>query len=114
MGSGKSTIGRRLAECLQLRFIDTDTFIETRFRQRVVDMFAREGEEVFRRRERVVMQELMSMGDTVFATGGGLPCHLNYDGASMPGRRDGLLSFLSRSLSSMAGALQAHMSDHTR
>jgi len=77
MGSGKSTIGRRLAECLQLRFIDTDTFIETRFRQRVVDMFAREGEEVFRRRERVVMQELMSMGDTVFATGGGLPCHLD-------------------------------------
>ena len=77
MGSGKSTIGRRLAEHLQLRFIDTDTFIETRFRQRVVDMFAREGEEVFRRRERMVMQELMSMSDTIFATGGGLPCHLD-------------------------------------
>ena len=55
--------------------IDTDTFIETRFRQRIVDMFAALGEEVFRRRERVIIEELMSMEDTVFATGGGLPCH---------------------------------------
>ena len=75
MGSGKSTVGRRLADQLGFRFIDTDTFIETRFRQRIVDMFASLGEEVFRRRERVIIEELMSMEDTVFATGGGLPCH---------------------------------------
>lgn len=75
MGSGKSTVGRRLADQLGFRFIDTDTFIETRFRQRIVDMFASLGEEVFRRRERVIIEEQMSMEDTVFATGGGLPCH---------------------------------------
>ena len=55
MGSGKSTVGRRLADQLGFRFIDTDTFIETRFRQRIVDMFASLGEEVFRRRERVII-----------------------------------------------------------
>jgi shikimate kinase len=75
MGSGKSTVGRRLADQLGFRFIDTDTFIETRFRQRIVDMFAALGEEIFRRRERIIIEELMSMEDTVFATGGGLPCH---------------------------------------
>ena len=38
-------------------------------------MFAEHGEAVFRRRERMAIEELMSMPDTVFATGGGLPCY---------------------------------------
>lgn len=38
MGSGKSTIGRHLADALGRRFIDTDVFVETRFRQRITDM----------------------------------------------------------------------------
>lgn len=75
MGSGKSTIGRRLADAMDWRFIDTDTFIETRFRQRVSDMFETVGEEVFRRRERFVIEELSGMEDCIIATGGGLPCH---------------------------------------
>ena len=75
MGSGKSTVGRHLAEALGYRFIDTDVFIETRFRQRILDMFAQHGEVTFRRRERMAIEELMSMPDTVFATGGGLPCY---------------------------------------
>ena len=75
MGSGKSTIGRHLADALGYRFVDTDVFIETRFRQRILDMFAQHGEATFRRRERMVIEELMSMPDTVFATGGGLPCY---------------------------------------
>lgn len=75
MGSGKSTIGRHLADALGYRFVDTDVFIETRFRQRILDMFAQHGEATFRLRERMVIEELMSMPDTVFATGGGLPCY---------------------------------------
>ena len=75
MGSGKSTIGRHLADALGYRFVDTDVFIETRFRQRILDMFAQHGEATFRRRERMAIEELMSMPDTVFATGGGLPCY---------------------------------------
>lgn len=74
MGSGKSTVGRHLADILGFRFIDTDVFIETRFRERITDIFAKYGEETFRRRERMAIEELMSMPETVFATGGGLPC----------------------------------------
>ena len=48
MGAGKSTLGRKLAEVLGFDFIDTDIFIESRFRERIVDMFNRIGEEKFR------------------------------------------------------------------
>ncbi|KGN67146.1 shikimate kinase [Porphyromonas sp. COT-239 OH1446] len=74
MGSGKSTVGAKLAECLSLRFIDTDFFIENRFRERIVDMLPSIGEAAFRRRERVVIEELSGMQDVVISTGGGLPC----------------------------------------
>lgn len=74
MGSGKSTVGRALADALGYDFIDTDTFIETRFRQRIVDMFASVGEATFRKRERMALEELLGMERTVIATGGGLPC----------------------------------------
>lgn len=75
MGSGKSTLGQKMARLAGLRFIDTDIFIEARFRQRIGDMFASIGEEAFRRRERIVMEELIGMEDCVLATGGGLPCY---------------------------------------
>ena len=75
MGSGKSTVGRKMADVLGWRFIDTDFFIENRFRKRVADIFRDEGEAVFRRRERVVIEELSGMEDAIIATGGGLPCH---------------------------------------
>ena len=75
MGSGKSTVGRALADALGYDFIDTDTFVETRFHQRIVDMFASGGEATFRRRERLALEELAGMERTVLATGGGLPCY---------------------------------------
>lgn len=74
MGAGKSTLGRRLATKLGLHFLDTDIFIENRFRQRISDMFAQIGEDRFRQRERYVIEELSGMTDCVIATGGGLPC----------------------------------------
>lgn len=77
MGSGKSTLGRKLAELLGLNFIDTDVFIENRFKQRIVDMFPLIGEEAFRRREHTIIEELSGMTDCVLATGGGLPCYHN-------------------------------------
>ncbi|MDO4692586.1 MAG: shikimate kinase [Porphyromonadaceae bacterium] len=80
MGAGKSTIGRKLADELGWSFIDTDIFIEARFRERICDMFTSVGEEVFRRRERVVIEELSGMENCIIATGGGLPCfHGNMD-----------------------------------
>lgn len=74
MGAGKSTLGRKLAQELGLTFVDTDIFLENRFRRRVSDMFAEIGEEAFRRRERIIAEELSGMQDAIIATGGGLPC----------------------------------------
>ncbi len=75
MGAGKSTVGRKLAERLNMEFIDTDIFLENRFRRRIVDMFAEVGEQSFRKRERYAIEDLSGMENAVIATGGGLPCH---------------------------------------
>lgn len=74
MGAGKSTVGRKLATLLQRTFIDTDFFIENRFRKRVADIFETEGEAVFRQREHIAIEELLGYHNVVIATGGGLPC----------------------------------------
>lgn len=74
MGSGKSTVGRRLARRLNLPFTDTDSRIEKEQKKRITDIFAAEGEEAFRRME---TQTLRSLGEEnicqVVSTGGGLP-----------------------------------------
>ncbi|MCI6154650.1 MAG: shikimate kinase [Bacteroidales bacterium] len=77
MASGKSTVGRKLARRMGREFLDTDIFIERRFRKSVADIFVSEGEEPFRRRETMVIEELSGYPNAVIATGGGLPCHHN-------------------------------------
>ncbi len=77
MGAGKSTLGRLLAEHLGYRFIDTDFFIENRFRKKVSELFATEGEERFRKKERVIIEELSGFEHTVISTGGGMPVFNN-------------------------------------
>ncbi len=74
MGSGKSTLGRQLAARLGLTFIDMDKFIEKRYFKTVSQLFADEGEECFRKKERVVLEELAGYEKVVVATGGGTPC----------------------------------------
>jgi len=74
MGCGKSTLGKRLAEHLGLRFIDMDDYIEERNCKSVPQIFAEEGENGFREKERKVLRELSEFIDLVIATGGGAPC----------------------------------------
>ena len=72
-GSGKSSLGKRLARRLRLRFVDTDKFVELSEGATVADIFYYEGEEYFRRAEREVLEGLIEEGfDGVVATGGGL------------------------------------------
>jgi shikimate kinase len=74
MGSGKSTLGRRLAEHLNLQFVDMDHYIEMRNHKTVPQIFADEGENEFRKKERKALDELSEFSDIVIATGGGAPC----------------------------------------
>ena len=74
MGAGKTTLGKSLARRMNLNYIDTDHFIENRYRKRVSDIFAAEGEERFRELEHRVLLEISEFEDVVISTGGGLPC----------------------------------------
>lgn len=70
-GSGKSTVGRKLARRLAFPFIDSDHVIEQQIGCSIRDFFAREGEASFRDLEQGVIDQLMQSTDGVLATGGG-------------------------------------------
>ena len=71
MGSGKSTVGRRLAQRLGRRFADADDEIERAAGMTISEMFERYGEPYFRDGEQRVIARLMRSGPIVLATGGG-------------------------------------------
>ena len=71
MGTGKTVVGRRLAERLALPFVDLDDAIEAEAGMAIPEIFASEGESGFRRRERELIASLANHGSCVVATGGG-------------------------------------------
>jgi len=71
MGSGKSTIGRRLAARLGLPFLDADSEIEAAAGMSIPDIFEAHGEPHFRDGEARVIARLLESGPAVLATGGG-------------------------------------------
>jgi len=71
MGVGKTNVGRRLAARLRLPFRDADAEIERDAGRSIAEMFARDGEAEFRRRERRVIARLLAGNPMVLATGGG-------------------------------------------
>ena len=71
MGSGKSSIGRRLAAALDMPFRDADSEVEAAAGQSVAEIFASLGESAFRDGERRVIARLLEDPPHVLATGGG-------------------------------------------
>jgi shikimate kinase len=72
MGAGKSTIGRRLAKRLGLRFVDLDREIEHRSGARIPLIFEHEGESGFREREHAALATVLGGAESLLlATGGG-------------------------------------------
>jgi len=71
MGSGKTTIGRRLSERLSLDFFDSDHEIVNTTGVSIDHIFDVEGEKGFRARESDVLKKLCNMPNVVLATGGG-------------------------------------------
>ncbi|MGP1939440.1 MAG: shikimate kinase AroK, partial [Arsenophonus sp. ET-DL9-MAG3] len=71
MGAGKSTIGRQLAQQLNMEFFDSDQEIERRTGADISWIFDLEGEEGFREREEKIINELTKKQGIILATGGG-------------------------------------------
>lgn len=71
MGSGKSTIGRLLAEKLNLNYLDTDEEIELKAQKKIKEIFAEDGESVFRDLEHQILKST-STNNYVISTGGGI------------------------------------------
>jgi shikimate kinase len=71
MGSGKTAVGKQLAQALGLEFVDSDRAVEERTGVEIAYIFEREGEAGFRARERDAIDELSARDGQVLATGGG-------------------------------------------
>ena len=71
MGAGKTNIGRRLAQKLNLPFVDADAEIEAAAGESIEEIFEKRGESVFREGERRVIARLLANPVHVLATGGG-------------------------------------------
>ncbi len=72
MGTGKSSVGRLIAEQLHFDLIDTDELIESRTGKSIAAIFAAEGEPAFRQHEQKVVAELGTRKQIVISTGGGV------------------------------------------
>ncbi len=70
-GTGKTTIGRKIAQQLGKEFIDADEYLEQKERRTIKDIFAEGGENLFREIETQIISELCLLDDKVIATGGG-------------------------------------------
>jgi shikimate kinase len=71
MGTGKSEVGRRLAQRLGRAFVDTDQLVEERAGKRVAEIFADDGEPAFRALERAAVADAAARSGVVVAVGGG-------------------------------------------
>ena len=72
MGSGKSKIGKLLSSKLNFNLIDIDREIEAKFKKTIVDIFAMEGEESFRKKEISFLTGINQFDEAVVSTGGGI------------------------------------------
>ena len=71
MGAGKTAVGRALAARLEVPFLDSDHEIESAANMTIPEIFARDGEAFFRRKERQVIARLLTEECGVLSTGGG-------------------------------------------
>jgi shikimate kinase len=75
MGTGKSSVGQIVAGQLHFTFLDTDHVIESRTGKTISEIFAQDGEPVFRELEKGIVGELLTRKKTIISTGGGLPAN---------------------------------------
>ena len=89
MGSGKSSLGKRLARRLEVPFIDLDDEVEQLAGKSIPEIFEELGELHFRKLENEALRKTIEHSSAVIATGGGTPCYfdnmefINQSGASV-------------------------------
>lgn len=108
MGSGKSTLGRLIADSLDMTFIDTDEYIEDKEGMSISKIFELKGEKYFREVETKYIKEISEFGNTVVSTGGGVansPTNMNFL------KKKGLVFFLDCSIKCLVERL---MESNTR
>ena len=76
MGSGKSTLGKRIATTIGYRFIDLDKAIEEHSQLSVAELFKQMGEAYFRQVETEVLRKISTTTKVIVALGGGTPCSM--------------------------------------
>ncbi len=90
MGTGKTTVGKMLAEDYSLDFVDTDVLIEEKAgNKKVTEIFDEYGEAYFRRLEKEVIKDIAAKENTVVATGGG--AIVNSENLSLLKRRSAII-----------------------
>jgi shikimate kinase len=95
MGTGKSTVGKRLAQSLTWNFVDTDYEIGEVTQLSVNEIFRRHGETRFRSEERIVVARLSQQENFVIATGGGTVLNpINWEALAKRGLIIGLYASL--------------------
>lgn len=100
MGSGKTTIGRALAQNLGIDFCDTDEVIEKSAGRTISDIFLEDGEDEFRSLEKKALREELLKDSTVLALGGGAP--VSPDAQSALRASGSYIVYLQASLSTVA------------
>ncbi|MFA4015601.1 MAG: hypothetical protein RUDDFDWM_000691 [Candidatus Fervidibacterota bacterium] len=73
MGSGKTEVGRKLAQVLGMEFVDTDALIEQQTQMSISDIFRKHGESYFRKLEMNIVDKVAKEEGLVISTGGGVP-----------------------------------------
>lgn len=77
MYSGKSTVGKKLANLMNLNHIDTDKVFESKYNITISSFFEKYGEDLFRELEHKILLETIEEDNIIVSTGGGLPCFHN-------------------------------------
>ena len=72
--SGKSTVGKRVAQHLDFEFIDLDAHICDREECQIPEIFEKGGEDLFRKAEQAALKSILQRKNLVVSTGGGTPC----------------------------------------
>ena len=95
MGSGKTTVGKWLADALNLHFIDLDAKIEAEQKMKISEIFDKFGEEYFRSLETNACKDCLNLSNMVIATGGGTVINRDNDKIL---KENSLVIFLNRTL----------------